>query len=238
MQIAPEWLYSEPSNRVKSFGCAELITARFHSRREFSGLLTRRRRIVFRGEARSHAPTGTFRPRFLCSRGESAHGGWFGWCNGSDECNVPSGTSANSQSSRVCVRTYFVISCGMNPCENQAPEGAAQVSPARQRWESGKKDSSPGGTTEFSHTLFRTRLFPALPRASALGCILASLSCFNGLLVHSAPNCSCDTDSATPALTWFNYCGGGVVVVVVSVVWGWDGLVVVVVVCFSFFTFL
>jgi hypothetical protein len=154
MQIAPEWLYSEPSNRVKSFGCAELITARFHSRREFSGLLTRRRRIVFRGEARSHAPTGTFRPRFLCSRGESAHGGWFGWCNGSDECNVPSGTSANSQSSRVCVRTYFVISCGMNPCENQAPEGAAQVSPARQRWESGKKDSSSGGTIEFSHSLF------------------------------------------------------------------------------------
>src|SRR5450755_2431844 len=154
MQIAPEWLYSEPSNRVKSFGCAELITARFHSRREFSGLLTRRRRIVFRGEARSHAPTGTFRPRCLCSRGASAHGGWFGLCNGSDECNVPSGTSANSQSSRVCVRTYFVISCGMNPCENQAPEGAAQVSPARQRWESGKKDSSPGGPTEFSRRLF------------------------------------------------------------------------------------
>ena len=55
---------------------------------------------------------------------------------------------------RVCVRAYFVIIEWNGPCENQAPEGAAQVSPARQRWESGKKDSSPGGTAEFSHRLF------------------------------------------------------------------------------------
>jgi hypothetical protein len=167
MQIAPEWLYSEPSNRVKSFGCAELITARFHSRREFSGLLTRRRRIVFRGEARSHAPTGTFRPRFLCSRGESAHGGWFGWCNGSDECNVPSGTSANSQSFRVCVRTYFVISSGMNPCENQAPVGRPRLAQRGSARKVGKKIQVPEGrpsSRTVSSVLGKIRNTPSLDR--------------------------------------------------------------------------
>jgi hypothetical protein len=56
------------------------------------------------------------------------------------------------------VRTPLVIIGWNEPCENQAPKGAPQVSPARQRWESGKKDSSPGGTTEFSPSLSPPRL--------------------------------------------------------------------------------
>ena len=33
---------------------------------------------------------------------------------------------------------------------DKSPEGAAELSPALQRWERETKDSSPGGTTEFS----------------------------------------------------------------------------------------
>jgi hypothetical protein len=38
-------------------------------------------------------------------------------------------------------------------CGHYQPIGAVQLSPARQRWKSGENDSSPGGTTEFSHRL-------------------------------------------------------------------------------------
>src|ERR1035438_4489045 len=59
-----------------------------------------------------------------------------------------------------------------NPVEQSvrefSPGGAAELSPALQRWERGRANSSPGGTTQFSRPLFRAAndLFFHFPTAS------------------------------------------------------------------------
>jgi len=54
----------------------------------------------------------------------------------------------------VCVRTSFQASGRDETPENPAPEGRTSLAQRDSAGKSGKKDSSPRGTTEFSRTHF------------------------------------------------------------------------------------
>src|SRR5450759_3894480 len=64
----------------------------------------------------------------------------------------------------VCVRTRFRTVWRNQAQENAAPEGRPNLAQRFSAGKSGKKDSSPGGTTEFS----RTRFSPAAASKSGL----------------------------------------------------------------------
>jgi hypothetical protein len=63
----------------------------------------------------------------------------------------------------VCVRTRFRPTKWNGLAGNPAPEGRTSLAQRFSAGKSGKKDSSPGGTTEFSRTLFSAGFLQAAP---------------------------------------------------------------------------
>src|ERR1019366_1334717 len=67
---------------------------------------------------------------------------------------APEGRSNVAQRFSVCVRTDVLAIRWNEELENAAPEGRTNLAQRFSAGKSGKSDLSPGGTTQFSRTLF------------------------------------------------------------------------------------
>src|ERR1019366_646601 len=138
------------------FGCAAC-----QSLRKNSGFVSRYRFIDTANPSKSDAPLGaghresTFSASAsVCVRTDVLAIRW----NEELDNAAPEGRTNLAQRFSVCVRTGVLAIRWNEELDNTAPEGRTNLAQRFSAGNSGKNDLSPGGTTQFSRTLFSSWL--------------------------------------------------------------------------------